>query len=167
MSSEDNREGIRLSEEGAMTTVEKVSSYDLPDVFAGTDPENLQRMAARLEDRIDELSDEPMNNRNEIQDLAFKAILLTSMADDDSSFRGERVDDEDETEGDEGDDGDDQAQDNGGEEQQPDDLAELEEEVEEGEYEQGEGQDQQDQDEDQEDGDEDEQDDNDEDENDE
>jgi hypothetical protein len=103
MSSERESGGIRLSDEGAMMTVEKVASHSLPDVFADSDPDDLRRMAERLERRVEELAEEPMRNRNRIEDLSFKMILLSSMADDDSSFRGGRLDDEDGAEDDEAD----------------------------------------------------------------
>lgn len=125
-----NNNGVTLSFEGAMTTVEKVASYNLPDVFGESDPDGLRRVAEELEDEIEELAEDPMNNRKRIEDLAFKRILLLSMANDDITFRGERMDDESEATSDEaGDDGDGQEdeEENGGTEQGIEQLEEAEE----------------------------------------
>lgn len=122
MSSEEP-ETVSLTHEGAVNVVEKLRGRELPDVFADTSAEQLRRIAESLEEQLDDFAEDPMRNRSDIEDTAFKIILLRQMAGDDGVFGARRsVDDEDEMESDG----------NGGTEDlgdlDPDDMEEIEQE---------------------------------------
>ena len=76
----DNAPTVQISGNGAVEAVENLGTQRIQNVFANTDPDQLEQVADQIEYRATELLDEPVNNEYEIKERLFKAILLRELA---------------------------------------------------------------------------------------